>query len=366
MLQEAPREPANTIAKPDQRAITSSDATRNTEVQACLEALAKRCKEHGIDLNSGGIAFGGSISYGLDTPESDVDLRGFALPPAHDILMMHDFGTLDTTSGADYALHSLNKTCDLLLACNPNTIELLGVLPEHIIVDSDAYSTLRTHADWFVSRKCAATFGGYAAHQLRRIENALNREDEDKVADNALRSIRSSLESLADQHPSLAQSSFTVHEREGRIVVSGELHGASFSDLKAFAGECNDTALNAASLAARNIKRTSSKLAKHASHLIRMLQMGSRMLETGQITTWCGDDRELLLNLKKGMWLHESPDGTRAYDDAFWDLLREEQARFERAKRETSLPAAPDEGAVREFVHDIHQRIVLEAAANSD
>jgi len=333
------------------------------EVQRMLRELEKHCAQRGISLDGGGLAFGGSIGYGLDTPTSDVDLRGFGLPPACDILLLHDFETFQITDNADIAIHSLMKICSLFLACNPNAIELLGMSEEHVIIDSPAYRTLREHPEWFVSRRCAGTFGGYATQQLRRIENSMNREDKQAVSRNAARSIESALETLPERYPSLAQSSFEIVENGKEVVLSGELRNAGFSDLKAFADSCNEIAKNASSLAARNRKRESAKLSKHASHLIRLLHMGSEMLETGAINTWRGEDHDLLMEIKQGKWLVESADGSRSFEEEFWDLLNEEEARFERAKRETSLPAKPDEESVRDFIRDVHAQVIGSSAA---
>ena len=324
-----------------------------------LKQLFEYCDQRGLALETGGVAFGGSIAYGLDTPESDIDLRGFVPPSARDIVSLHDFGTLNLDEGIDATLHSLAKFCSLLLACNPSCIETLGVLDEHVLVESKAFDTLRAHRDWFVTRRCGATFGGYATQQLRRIENALNREDPHLANQNAIRSVKSSIESISDRYPSLEASSFEPIERDGEVVLSGQLKEADLAELKAFAHECNESVKTANDLATRNIKRPSGKLAKHASHLIRLLRMGAEMLETGAINTWRGEDHDLLLAIKQGMWLNEAPDGTRSYDDEFWELVHDEQTRFERAKRETSLPASPDEEAVWDFVRDTHRQIVV-------
>ena len=148
----------------------------------------------------------------------------------------------------------------------------------------EAFDTLRAHRDWFVTRRCGATFGGYATQQLRRIENALNREDPHLANQNAIRSVKSSIESISDRYPSLEASSFEPIERDGEVVLSGQLKEADLAELKAFAHECNESVKTANDLATRNIKRPSGKLAKHASHLIRLLRMGAEMLETGAIT----------------------------------------------------------------------------------
>ena len=143
------------------------------------------------------------------------------------------------------------------------------------------------------------------------------------------------------------------------IRVSGSLNNAKFSELKSFSDLCQSTILNAGNLAARNRKRKNEKLSKHASHLIRLLRMGSEILETGEINTYRKDDRDLLLDIKNGKWFNESEDGVRSYDDAFWDLLNEEESRFKYAKANTSLPAKPNFKEAKDYVRNIHEVIVI-------
>ena len=307
-----------------------------------------------------GLAAGGSIAYGLNTESSDIDLRGFALPTASEILSLHDFEQQEFREDVDGVVYSLRKLVSLLLACNPNVIELLGVRQEYILVDSPIYVYLRNHKDWFVSRLAANTFGGYATQQLRRIENSMNRENKDKVAENAIRSLEATLRNKDSQYPSLKNSTFSLKELPDQdIRVSGSLNDAKFSELKSFSDLCQSTILNAGNLAARNRKRKNEKLSKHASHLIRLLRMGSEILETGEINTYRENDRDLLLEIKNGKWFHESADGIRSYDDAFWDLLNEEEARFKYAKENTNLPNKPDQKSAKEYVNNIHEVIVI-------
>ena len=144
-----------------------------------------------------------------------------------------------------------------------------------------------------------------------------------------------------------------------KCLVFPSLNDAKFSELKSFSDLCQSTILNAGNLAARNRKRKNEKLSKHASHLIRLLRMGSEILETGEINTYRENDRDLLLEIKNGKWFHESADGIRSYDDAFWDLLNEEEARFKYAKENTNLPNKPDQKSAKEYVNNIHEVIVI-------
>lgn len=307
-----------------------------------------------------GLSAGGSIAYGLDTESSDIDLRGFALPTSSEILSLYDFEQQEFKDDVDGVVYSLRKLISLLLACNPNVIELLGTEPEHILIDSSIYRYLRHNKHWFVSQLAANTFGGYATQQLRRIENSMNRENKDKIAENAIRSLEATLRNKDKHYPSLKNSEFTLIEfPDQEIRVSGSLNNAKFSELKSFSDLCQSTILNAGNLAARNRKRKNEKLSKHASHLIRLLRMGSEILETGEINTYRKNDRELLLDIKNGKWFNESEDGIRSFDDAFWDLLNEEENRFKYAKENSALPESPDSKSAKDYVNSIHEVIIL-------
>lgn len=78
------------------------------------------------------VGMGGSIAYGTNLPTSDIDIRGIALNSKSDLLGMSNFEqVLDTPT--DTCIYSVNKIFKLLLNCNPNCIELLGLKPEHYL-----------------------------------------------------------------------------------------------------------------------------------------------------------------------------------------------------------------------------------------
>lgn len=336
-----------------------------TELGIVMQKLGddKRC---GMPLL---VALGGSHAYGLAGPGSDVDLRGFALPVARDVLLGRNFGQVEMRDGVDACIYSLSKACDLLAACNPNMVEMLGLDADSVLVDSPAYRLLRDHADWFLSRKAAHTFGGYATAQLRRLQNAMARDaDATRLAEGAMRSMQAALDALPERYPSLSgRASFALDiagdDEEPVVEVSMHADGVRAAELASFAREL-DSARKSAETIGKNRRRESSKLAKHASHLIRLLHMGAELLEGKGVRTRRTDDAGLLLALKRGMWLSEDASGVRSYDDAFWDLLAESQERFERAERETSLPASPDREAIDGFVADVHADVIMRGGAS--
>jgi predicted nucleotidyltransferase len=68
----------------------------------------------------------GSQAYGLDTPESDLDVRGVCIPPKRYLLGLSAFEQWEQQDDVgDTVIYALTKFVHLALACNPNIIELL-------------------------------------------------------------------------------------------------------------------------------------------------------------------------------------------------------------------------------------------------
>jgi len=72
--------------------------------------------------------------------------------------------------------YAFNKMVNLLLSCNPNTIELLGLAPNNYLYLNDIGKMLLDNKRLFLSKRAIQSFGGYADAQLRRLQNALARD----------------------------------------------------------------------------------------------------------------------------------------------------------------------------------------------
>ena len=331
------------------------------QIALVREQLARAKCTSGLGL----VALGGSHAYGLATPTSDIDLRGFAMPTARDILLGHDFEQVKGTDGTDMVIYSLAKACRLMAQCNPNMIELLGLTDDAILLDSDEYREIKDHPEWFLSKRAAYTFGGYAVAQLRRLENAMARDkDAHQLAKGELRSLEAALYALPDRYPMLKDhvtmsfDALDTDEEHIRIMVEVRTERVPAADLAAFARQL-DSARQSAETIGKNRRKESNKLAKHASHLIRLLHMGEEILRGGGVNTRRTDDAKLLLDLKQGMWLHEDELGHRTYDQKFWDLLDESERSFEDAKERTRLPEDPNIDELKDFVAQCHRKTVL-------
>jgi len=137
----------------------------------------------------------GSHSYGMATEKSDIDIRGWCIPPKKYWLSYHKrFEQHDPTwelnecpwkeaiqayAGSqqftipnlpiDAGVYNISKFMKLAADCNPNIIELLFVDNEDVLVCAPEAVILREARHEFLSSKCKYTFGGYAYAQLKRI-----------------------------------------------------------------------------------------------------------------------------------------------------------------------------------------------------
>ena len=337
----------------------------NKNVDAEITALKEKLEESGSASGVGLIAFGGSIAYGLDNENSDVDLRGFYLPSRRDLLLVRDSEQVERHDDlVDGVLYSARKMINLLAQNNPNTIEVLGLDKRHVLESSPAYELIMENTDAFISQKSAKVFGGYATQQLRKIKNSISRDEEMKMSTEAVKgSMDRALSHFVDRYDLYADGMISVGIADPNAGAQGVCLNATFQNLpitevKGMCSELADIAKNADELSARNRKKEIGKLSKHMSHLIRLLRMGSEILETGRVNTYRENDRELLLAIKEGMWISENPDGSREIDDEFWDLFNKETERFEYARENTSLPEVANTEKVEEMIIEIHEDVM--------
>ena len=192
------------------------------------------------------LVLGGSRAYGLAGTDSDVDLKGAAIPPA-----AHFHGLAPTFEQADRpeeiavfagdllpeeraaaartklegTVYEIRKLLRLALDANPNVLDVLFCRDAEVRLLRDAGRELRANRHLFLSQRCVETFTGYARAQLQRIRT----------------------------HPV-------------------EPHGYN---------------------------------TKHGAHLVRLLRMGREILTTGEVHVWRGDrDAEELLSIRDGGWSH--------------------------------------------------------------
>ena len=82
------------------------------------------------------LGLAGSYSYGTNIESSDIDIRGITLNQKSDLIGLTQFEQY-VDDNTDTVIYAFNKIITLLLSCNPNTIELLGLNPEHYLYLND-------------------------------------------------------------------------------------------------------------------------------------------------------------------------------------------------------------------------------------
>ncbi len=299
------------------------------------------------------LTLGGSYAYGTNVEGSDVDIRGVALERENEIIGLSSFDLFENKA-TDTVIYSFMKIISLLMSCNPNTIELFGVNPEHILKISKEGKLLLDNVDMFLSQKAVNSFGGYANQQLRRLQNSLARneyshsEKEKHLNDK----INQMIVLFNERYENFNNDSIKVYidesnkeEYDTEMFMDINLQHYPLRDFKNIYSEMNETVKQFGKLNNRNKKKSIEHLNKHAMHLVRLLKMGTEILSTGEINTYRENDKELLLDIRNGLFS----------TDEIFTLVNKLEDQFKYAKENTILPKSPNFDLIEEFVMQINR-----------
>ena len=108
----------------------------------------------------------GSTSFGLNTPTSDIDIRGVYVLPWTDRIRQ-DVGDQIADATNDETYWEITKFFRELARANPQALEML-YSPDNCILEGKEYlEKIREEMD-FVTRRCEKTFVEYAKGQINR------------------------------------------------------------------------------------------------------------------------------------------------------------------------------------------------------
>lgn len=107
----------------------------------------------------------GSRAYGLNTPQSDTDLKGVFLLPKHAYYGLAYTEQVNNESN-DEVYYELTRFVQLLVNSNPNILELLST-PEDCIRYRHPIMDL-LQPELFLSKLCKQSFAGYAQTQIKK------------------------------------------------------------------------------------------------------------------------------------------------------------------------------------------------------
>ena len=95
------------------------------------------------------LGLSGSYGYGTNREGSDVDFHGVAMQSPSDILGLTEFEQYEDDK-TDTVIYGFNKLVRLLLECNPNTIEILGIDEDEYVIKSETGMELLDNKDMFL------------------------------------------------------------------------------------------------------------------------------------------------------------------------------------------------------------------------
>ena len=300
------------------------------------------------------LGLGGSHAYGTNIPTSDVDIRGITRNTKEDLLGLESFRQ-HTDNATDTVIYALNRAVPLLVNCNPNMIEILGLRQEDYLCLTPIGTRLVQEQSMFYSKKAQFSFGGYATAQLRRLQNALARDayPAEEKQRHILGSLENTLHSFNERYAE--QYGVTVAVHNGQLVTSMTLHNYPLQDTYGMFSELKAVIREYDKLNHRNHKKDDAHLNKHAMHLVRLLFTGIELLETGKMRTYREKEHDLLMDIRNGKF--QKSDHT--FHSSFFELVDSLEARFKHAAEHTVLPEKADMKRIQEFVMYVNLDTVL-------
>lgn len=308
------------------------------------------------------LGLAGSYSYGTNNENSDIDIRGVTLNSKSDLIGMTEFEQY-VDDNTDTTIYSFNKMIKLLLSCNPNTIELLGLNPEHYLYLSDIGKELIGNSKMFLSKRAIQSFGGYADAQLRRLQNALARDNypQSEKEKHILNSVKNAMYEFRCRYEKFENGSLHIYidkavnpDLDSEIFIDTNLAHYPLRDYKNIWNEMNNIVKDYDKIGKRNKKKDDNHLNKHAMHLIRLFMMAIDILEKQEINTYRVKEHELLLDIRNGKYQNE--DGT--FRSEFYELLEDYEKKLDYAAANTELKDEPDINEVMDFVMAVNEKVV--------
>jgi len=308
------------------------------------------------------IGLGGSHAYGTNNENSDIDFRGITLNLPSDLLGLTEFEQYEDRA-TDTVIYSFNKIIRLLLECNPNTIELLGLDEEQYLIKNSLGQELLEHKGLFLSKRAAKSFGGYASAQLRRLQNAVARDrmPQQEREQHIYNSVKNALEDFQRKAELFDKGNVQIYidesdnpEFQTEIFIDAEYKHLPLRDYQNMLGTMNNVIREYDKIGKRNKKKDDYHLNKHAMHLIRLFMMAIDILEKGEIRTHRTEDLPLLRSIRRGDFQKED----KTFSKEFYDMLAEYEKRLEVATKNSFLPDNPNMEQVEKFVEYVNRRAI--------
>lgn len=310
------------------------------------------------------LTVGGSHAYGTEIATSDLDIRGCALNSKEEILTNKNFEQF-LNEPTDTTIYSFNKLVALLSNVNPNVIEMLGCKPEHYFYISPIGKELLDNAHLFLSKKACNSFGGYANHQLYRInQRSAHQLSQSGLEQHILKTLEFMNTDFNKKYSSFPEDQINLYIDKAvqpgydtEIFMDVKLTHYPLRDYCSMWSELQNTVKSYGKLGKRNEHALEhGKIAKHMMHLIRLYCMCLDILENEKIVTYRENEHDLLMDIRNGKYLNDNDQPI----PEFYEMVNDYEKRLDYAKENTSLPDVPNYKGIQEFIMSINERVVRE------
>jgi len=308
------------------------------------------------------LGLAGSYSYGTDNEDSDIDIRGVTLNRKSDLIGLTEFEQY-VDADTDTTIYAFRKMITLLLSCNPNTVELLGLRPEHYLYLNPLGKELIANTGLFLSRRAIHSFGGYADAQLRRLQNALARDvyPQSENEQHIFNSVKNAMHDFKNRYERFEAGAVRIYtdkavhpELETEMFMDVSLQHYPLRDYKNMWNEMNNIVKDYDKIGKRNKKKDDNHLNKHAMHLVRLFMMAIDILEKGEVNTYRENEHDLLLGIRRGDY--QKNDGT--FREEFYEIVTDYEKKLDYAAEYTILQEEPDMTRVQEYVMSVNEKVI--------
>ena len=318
----------------------------------------------------------GSVAYGLNNAESDLDIRAIVVPPKEYFLGFNKTFNEWITTNPDCTVFNLKKFMKLAVNGNPNCLELLFTEPEdHILISAEG-KVLLDNRDKFLSKLLKERYIGYSKAQAHRIKNhrkwLLNtpthkptREEfglpvKPQIEKNQYDCVKNLInkkieqwnpdfEPFSDSQKIYLQGKVSDILTEMQITSDDKWLAAArtiglddnliliLKKEKEFENKVEDWENYLDWKKNRNPKRAILEAKygfdlKHGTQLVRLLTLGKEILETGKCQVKRTHDREALMAIKNGAWTYQQ----------LIDFADKTEEDVKEAYKNSKLPNQPD------------------------
>lgn len=282
-------------------------------------------KEHYLEKNKIYQVIVGSTAYGLNTPKSDVDMKGIFIPNKENYFGLDTCDQIDIST--DSSLYSIKKFIKLAAQANPNIIEMLYVDDKFIRHINEYGKLIRDNRHIFLSSKAKFKFSDYAFAQLTRIKGhkkwLMYDEAKPIEEDYFVDKVRRTSTGL------IPYKKFMEHEYKDALK--------KYNQYLTWQKQRNPDRAK--------LEEKYGYDCKHAMHLIRLLRMGKEILQKGEVNV-LRKDREELLAIRQGKWEY----------DKLIEVAENSMAELDDLYEKSTLPKKPQYKSINNLLIDVTER----------